>query len=75
MNDIADLAFKETEDFRIDFVKRNVRSRDDAVALASMFLYQGILILRATGGNEYAAQVMYSMADFEVSESIEKKHG
>ena len=61
--EVADLAFKETEQFRVNFVNKNVRTESDAVALASMFLYEATLILRAVGGPKYAAQVLYATAD------------
>ena len=69
-DEVADLAFKETERFRIDFVNKNVRTESDAVALASMFLYEATTILRAVGGPKYAAQVLYGAADEEATKDI-----
>lgn len=62
-DEVAEIAFQETEKFRIDFVKKHVRTGDDAISLATMLIYEGILMLKAVGGSKYAAQVLYATAD------------
>ena len=62
-DEVAKIAFQGAEQFRVDFVKKHVRTGDNAIALATMLIYEGILMLKTVGGSKYAAQVLYDTAD------------
>lgn len=70
MTEFVDIMFEEADNFRISLIEKyDVSSDEDALAIAGMFLYQAVNIFRIVGGSKYAAEVLYSTADFEVGES------